>query len=71
MIRKIISLLLFLSFISGCASVARKPFNLQNNIAKITYDSRECREMLDKRILCNHVIFTRKTVSIEDLREDK
>ncbi len=71
MIQKIIPLLLLPVVLSGCAT-RKHPVTIdKNNLASISYNANHCRELIDKRVVCNDVVFTPKSVSVGDLRQGK
>jgi hypothetical protein len=64
---RIIPMFLILASL-GCAE--RRPLQLEkSNIASITYRNRLCHEQPNKTVVCDGVIFTMKTVGVQDLRK--
>ncbi len=56
--------------LGGCAGAHRTPLVKidGSNIARITYNPKQCKRLVDGRVLCEHVLFTEKTVSVEKLK---
>ena len=66
MCRIITSLMIIASI--GCGE--HRPLRLEkSNIASITYINRRCHEQPNKTVVCDGVIFTMKTVGVQDLRK--